>query len=691
MARNPDEAFIERANSIGDSISTATWEQVEKLVKDAEAYGKESVEMAYALWTRGRMARWSQKELGSGASSLDRAVGLAEANGLGPDIVSRWLRTLSVVCDDLNEAQRAIDAAERARTVATKMRGKVHSDAVAAAAGLVHTMRLALHPVVPELRALAPIWPTMTEGERKVQLEVIKRFIQRRNDLSSADVDVLDRLSIEPQSLQKVLPPPEVKADKEELAKVIAELDSLVGMREVKAEFKRLASVLQVEEMRRGAGLKVASRANHAVFLGPPGTGKTTVARLLGRLFKSLGLLARGEVIEVDRSGLVAGFVGQTALKTGQACDAALDGVLFVDEAYSLFNPSGNDFGHEAVATLLKRMEDDRGRLVVVFAGYDEPMLRMLEMNPGLKSRVNTTLHFRTFGADELTQIFSSHAEKAGYKPTEDAMKKVREICALMKGSEDPATFGNAREIRNLFEDSVAQQAARLVAQAGSARQPTPEQLQRLEPGDIYWDNLGDESLRDTLTGEPLRTVAVHEMGHALVGHFVDGPPPVLVTTIPSTHALGRAFFGEEPSPVFTRAQLLGRAARALAGRAAEEVVFGVLTSGAAHDLEIAERIALELLRTGMSEKTTHAALEEYAATTSEDRSGSGWRGERTRKEVGELLQEAYALAIKIVRDQERALRVASDRLIERRTLGKDELGILLGPRPAKGATPAVN
>jgi len=260
----------------------------------------------------------------------------------------------------------------------------------------------------------------------------------------------------------------------------------------------------------------------------------------------------------------------------------------------------------------------------------------------------------------------------------------VREICALMKGSEDPATFGNAREIRNLFEDSMAQQSARLVAQASSGKQPTAEQLQRLEPGDIYWDNLGDESLRDTLTGESLRTVAVHEMGHALVGHLVDGPPPVLVTTIPSGHALGRTFFAEEPRPVFTRAQLLGRAARALAGRAAEEVVFGVLTSGAVHDLEVAERIALELLRTGMSEKSTHAALEEYAATTDSDRSG-GWRGERTRKEVGELLQEAYALAIKIVRDQERALRLASERLIERRTLNKDELGILLGPRPGVG------
>jgi Cdc6-like AAA superfamily ATPase len=688
MPRKPDAAFIERAVKLWDSFATATSEQVEQLVSDAQPYGDDSVEMAYALAAKGRMARWSQTDLGGGADSLDRAIGLAETHGLGPEICARWLRTLSVVCDDLGEAQRAIDAAEKAHALSAPLRGRMHPETIASAAGLVHAMRLALHPVVPELRGLATIWPSMSEAERKVQIEVVKRFIQRRRDLSPAEIDRLAKITVEPQGVQMVLPPPEAKADKAELAKVMAELDALVGLRAVKAEFRRLASVLQVEEMRRAAGLTVAARANHFVFLGPPGTGKTTVARLLGRLFKSLGLLALGEVVEIDRSGLVAGFIGQTAIKVGQVVDAALDGVLFVDEAYSLFNPSERDFGHEAVATLLKRMEDDRARLVVVFAGYDEPMLKMLQMNPGLKSRVNTTLHFRTYGAHELTSIFLLQAASAGYRPTEAALHRVREVCALMKGSEDPATFGNAREIRNLFEDTVAQQAARIVAQAGQGRQPTPEELQRLEPSDIHWDLLGDESLRDTLTGEPLRTVAVHELGHALVGHLVDGPPPVLVTTIPSAHGLGRAFFAENESPVLTRAQLLGRAARALAGRAAEEVVFGVLTAGAAHDLEVAERTALELLRTGMSEETTHASLEEYAST--DDGARGSWRSERTREEVGELLQEAYALALQLVRDHEPALRLAVDRLVERRTLNRDELGILFGPRPGgRGPAPA--
>jgi Cdc6-like AAA superfamily ATPase len=682
MAKKPDAAFIDRATKLGDAYATATWEQVDQLVADAGRYGNDSVEMAYALFTKGRLARWSQQNLGPGAEGLERAIRIAEESNLGPDICSRWARTLSVVWDDLGEAQRAIDAAEKARAVSAPMRGKMTPEAIAASAGLAHTMRLALHPVVPELRALAEIWPSMTESERKVQIEVVKRFIERRRDLSADDIERLKNVTVDPDGVHKVLPPPEPKADPGELAKVLTELDALVGLPAVKAEFRRLASVLQVEEMRRAAGLTVAPRSNHFVFLGPPGTGKTTVARLLGRLFKSLGLLAKGEVVEVDRSTLVAGYIGQTAIKVGEAVDAALDGVLFVDEAYSLFNPSERDFGHEAVATLLKRMEDDRARLVVVLAGYDEPMLRMLQMNPGLKSRINTTLHFRTYNAQELTTIFMQMAEKSGYRPTEAAVQRVREIAGLMKGSEDPATFGNAREIRNLFEDSVAQQAARLVAHAGRGRKPTPEELQRLEPDDIHWEFLGDESLRDTLAGESLRTVSVHEMGHALVGYLVDGPPPVLVTTIPSAHALGRTFFAEEPSPIFTRAQLLGRAARALAGRAAEEVVFGVLTSGAAHDLEIAERIALELLRTGMSEETTHEALEEYAATD-DGTGGRAWRNERTRKEVGELLQEAYALALQLLREKEPTLRMAANRLVERRKLSREELAILFGSRPA--------
>ena len=171
MARKPDAAFIDRANKLGDAIDKATWDEIDKLVADAGKYGKDSVEMAYALWTKGRMARWSQERIGEGADSLDRAIALAQTRDLGPEVCSRWLRTLSVVRDDLGDAQRAIDAAERAHALAVPVKSKLHPETVAACAGLVHTMRLALHPVLPELRALAAIWPTMSEAERKVQIE----------------------------------------------------------------------------------------------------------------------------------------------------------------------------------------------------------------------------------------------------------------------------------------------------------------------------------------------------------------------------------------------------------------------------------------------------------------------------------------------------------------------------------------
>jgi predicted transcriptional regulator len=321
----------------------------------------------------------------------------------------------------------------------------------------------------------------------------------------------------------------------------------------------------------------------------------------------------------------------------------------------------------------------------VVLAGYDTPMQRMLSMNPGLRSRVSTMLRFRTYGTDELTAIFAQQTKRAGYTLTPRALVRVREVCALMRGAEDPETFGNAREVRNLFEDSVGHQATRLLAGGVRSVPPSADELGLLDESDVVWKELGDVTLADRLSGGDLRTVAYHELGHALVGYLVDGPDPVLVSTIPAGTSLGRTFFAEDTRVVATRDQMLGRAARVLGGRAAEEVALGSLTSGAAHDLEVAERIVLELLRTGMSEKKTHDALEEYAVTDTGTR--ETYRSERTRREVGELLQEAYALAVRLVREREATLHTAAERLMAQRTLGHAEMAQLFGARSVRGST----
>jgi stage V sporulation protein K len=275
------------------------------------------------------------------------------------------------------------------------------------------------------------------------------------------------------------LPEPTPEERARELDAAMAELTALVGLADVKAEVDRLVDVLAVQGRRKAAGKRVPEVGLHLVFVGPPGTGKTTVARLIGRIYRGLGVLRAGHLIETDRAGLVAGYIGQTALKVDKIVGEALDGVLFIDEAYALETGSDQDFGAEAIAALLKRMEDERERLAVVLAGYDQPMQRMLDSNPGLRSRFPTILPFSAYTADELAEIFRQMIGKYDYVLSPAADRHLVEVCARMIAGAGP-NFGNAREVRNLFEDAVA-------AHAQRAADDQSVDLSTLEPRDLVW------------------------------------------------------------------------------------------------------------------------------------------------------------------------------------------------------------
>jgi len=267
----------------------------------------------------------------------------------------------------------------------------------------------------------------------------------------------------------------------EKLEDVLAELDALCGLDKVKEDVKSLINLVKVRKLREQAGLPVPPMSLHMVFLGNPGTGKTTVARLLARIYHSIGVLSKGQLVEVDRSGLVAGFVGQTALKTQEVIGKALGGVLFIDEAYALTNQeSPNDFGQEAVEVILKGMEDNRDDLIVIVAGYTDLMRDFIHSNPGLESRFNKYFQFEDYNGEQLAEIFRSQCKKNGYTLNDETDKAAAEAFKLMYESRDE-NFGNARDVRNIFETAIARQANRVAAMEN----PTKEDLMALTIEDL--------------------------------------------------------------------------------------------------------------------------------------------------------------------------------------------------------------
>ncbi len=327
------------------------------------------------------------------------------------------------------------------------------------------------------------------------QMDLIRSMTER--NLRSMDTDfwgtpLMENRTARPQKSEKTeesekaapqtqAAKPEEKEEippKEKIEDLLAELDSYVGMDAIKTEVRSLINMVQVYKLRREHDLPTTDMSLHMVFSGNPGTGKTTVARIMSRIYHSLDILSKGQLVEVDRSGLVAGYVGQTALKTQKVIEKAMGGVLFIDEAYALNGKSENDFGQEAIDTILKAMEDHRDDLVVIVAGYTELMDRFIHSNPGLESRFNRFLMFEDYTPEQMVAIFKMQCKKGCYVLAQGTEELVRDFIAEESADD---SFGNARGVRNLFEHILVAQNNRLAKMENVTR----DDLMQILPDDV--------------------------------------------------------------------------------------------------------------------------------------------------------------------------------------------------------------
>ena len=300
--------------------------------------------------------------------------------------------------------------------------------------------------------------------------------------------------------------PAKTEEKKPDFDELMGQLEDLVGLEEVKKDIKNLMNLVKVRKLRQEHELPVPPMSLHMVFLGNPGTGKTTVARLVSGLYAAIGVLSKGQLVEVDRSGLVAGYVGQTALKTQEVIKSALGGVLFIDEAYSLSSGGENDFGREAIETILKAMEDHRDDLIVIVAGYTGPMETFISSNPGLESRFNKYFFFPDYNGEQLMAIFRKQCEKNSYTLTPEAEKAAVGLFTKLY-EERGDNFGNGRDVRNCFEDMIVRQSNRVAAMEA----PTKEDLMAVLPEDLFEPEDMPEDLKPAAPAEEKPEAAAEE------------------------------------------------------------------------------------------------------------------------------------------------------------------------------------
>ena len=459
------------------ALSAGRIEEAEQIAERASEDSSGPAAVGAVARMRARLAG-ARGDAATEVAEHAKAVEAARAGGRQDLLAGGWLTDLGAARLRAGEAEDGRRTLEEAADIAWRLKGAAWPTvralrllaAAATTAGDPAAAATALQRAVEAAEGARPADPDVAAAVRREWVEAL-RAAGRGDDATA--------VAAGKQPGEPEVAAPEVSAEEREkdLAEARADLDKLVGLATVKAEIARLSDLLVVQRRRRDAGKRIPELSLHMVFTGPPGTGKTTVARLIGKTFRGLGILRSGHLIEVDRSGLVAGYVGQTATKVNTVVDQALDGVLFIDEAYALASGGESDFGQEALSTLLKRMEDERERLVVVLAGYDQPMQKLLDSNPGLLSRFPTHLRFPSYAAAELAEIFRRMSGSYDYTLSAAADAALIDICERMRRDAGPG-FGNARDIRNLFEDTISAHAQRAVADQAV-------DLSLIEPADL--------------------------------------------------------------------------------------------------------------------------------------------------------------------------------------------------------------